>query len=320
MSNQSKPLIVSIEGNIGSGKSTLIDMMDSAWGGENSKYVFLREPVDVWENIKDKNDDENILQKFYKDSDKYAFSFQIMAYMTFYQQLINAIINNNENTIIICERSMDSSKAIFAKMLYDYGTINNVDYQVLEMFYYQMEHIHLDAIIYLDVDINTCNDRIKSRARIGEHDIQIDYLEKCAKYHKEWLETESYIYNKNFIRIDGNQDFKLILSSVRDFLKNIEKKTFEIEPFKNENVEIDLLLDENIENDNTEQKYVPNIEHYNEIFTLSCNNCKSKICKNVHYYFAHKKEQRLNFCNICFDEISKPYIDDGWNFYKFYYI
>ena len=306
MSNQSKPLIISIEGNICSGKSTLIDIMDSAWGGENSKYVFLREPVDVWECIKDKNDNENILQKFYKDSNKYAFSFQMLAYMTFHQQLIKAINESNENTIIFCERSMDSSKAIFAKMLHDdYGTINNIEHQVLEMFYYQMEHIPLDAIIYLDVDINTCNDRIKSRSRIGEHDIQIDYLEKCAKYHKEWLETESYIYNKNFIRIDGNEDIKLILSSVRDFLENIEKKTFVKEPLKNE----------------IEQKSVPdwNINN-NKKTTLLCNNCKNQISKRFYYYFAHKKNDKLNFCSVCFDELSKTYFDDGWSFYRFYYI
>jgi hypothetical protein len=35
-------------------------------------------------------------------------SFQVMAYITFAQRLIDAIKDSDENTIIICERSMES--------------------------------------------------------------------------------------------------------------------------------------------------------------------------------------------------------------------
>lgn len=294
----SKPFIVSIEGNIGSGKSTLIDMMDAAWGGKDSKFVFLREPVDVWENVKDGRDDENILQKFYQDSNKYAFSFQIMAYMTFYQQLTKAISENDENTIIICERSMDSSKAIFAKMLYDYGNMDDVEYQVLEMFYNQMERIQLDAIVYLDVDIETCDQRIKSRSRIGEHDIKIDYLEKCARYHEEWIQNSNFVFNDNkFIRINGNTKMKCILTSVRDFLKTIKKvqrTAFMRTP----------LMIETSANTKT--------------YLTTCEICKNKISKEYYYYLTHLKKDNINMCNICSDILIKPFCDDGWKFIRFY--
>ena len=71
--------IVSIEGNIGSGKSTLLETLKSIFK-ENSNVLFLREPVDEWEKIKDK-DGNTMLQKFYANQQEYSFAFQMMAYI-----------------------------------------------------------------------------------------------------------------------------------------------------------------------------------------------------------------------------------------------
>ena len=184
-----RPYIISIEGNIGSGKTTLIDRLQEVLPKNVHKFVFLREPVPVWESVQDANTGENILQKYYSDPSKYAFPFQVLAYMSFYNQLTDAIKNAGENTVIICERSMQSSRAIFAKMLKEDGIIEDINYKILEMFYGQTVEIHLDAIIYLDVDVVTCNERINKRGRPGEGNIPLEYLEKCGKYHDDWLHT-----------------------------------------------------------------------------------------------------------------------------------
>ena len=60
--------IISIEGNIGSGKSTLLSNLRQHYEN-NSNVVFLKEPVDEWEKIKDENG-ETILKKFYADQEK----------------------------------------------------------------------------------------------------------------------------------------------------------------------------------------------------------------------------------------------------------
>ena len=52
-----KPILISIEGNIGSGKTTIIEQMQKRIN--NNKILFLREPVDLWESIKD-NEGEGI--------------------------------------------------------------------------------------------------------------------------------------------------------------------------------------------------------------------------------------------------------------------
>ena len=58
--------IVSIEGNIGSGKSTLLERLREEF--KDNQYVrFLREPVDEWEKIRDK-DGNTMLHKILKNT------------------------------------------------------------------------------------------------------------------------------------------------------------------------------------------------------------------------------------------------------------
>ena len=64
-----KANILSIEGNIGSGKSTLMEELKKAYEN-NPNIVFLKEPVDEWNNICDK-DGNTMLSKFYADQKKY---------------------------------------------------------------------------------------------------------------------------------------------------------------------------------------------------------------------------------------------------------
>ena len=58
-------MIFSLEGNIGSGKSTILRGLKRQLRTDNS-VIFLLEPVDKWEQIKDKNG-VGILEKFYGD-------------------------------------------------------------------------------------------------------------------------------------------------------------------------------------------------------------------------------------------------------------
>jgi Holliday junction resolvasome RuvABC ATP-dependent DNA helicase subunit len=53
-------MIISIEGNIGSGKSTFLSYLKS----NNTKFVFVREPVDEWESVRDTESGKSIIEKF----------------------------------------------------------------------------------------------------------------------------------------------------------------------------------------------------------------------------------------------------------------
>ena len=73
-------MLFAIDGNIGSGKSSRVNDLKK-YLKLNPSFIFLQEPVDDWNSIKS-SDGTTILEKFYCDQDKYAFSFQMMAYIS----------------------------------------------------------------------------------------------------------------------------------------------------------------------------------------------------------------------------------------------
>ena len=116
--------IISIEGNIGSGKSTLLKKIQD-WAKENyySHIYFALEPVDDWNEIRDKSG-ETILSKFYKDQEKYAFSFQMMAFITRYnkiQELIDEILEKSKKATVFSVYSQTFIKE--NNKLYVFGSV-----------------------------------------------------------------------------------------------------------------------------------------------------------------------------------------------------
>ena len=200
------PILLSIEGNIGAGKSTLLKQIpDYEW------LIKVQEPVDLWSQIVDSSDGETILTKFYKDPAKYAFAFQILAYSTRLSIIRNVIKENPKVKVILCERSLETDRFIFAKMLYDDKKIDDVSYQIYQnLFDTNPLEIPLGGVLYLNVDAETCYNRIKERAREGEDSIPLDYLKSCEKYHRDWLFQGNLQYSVDMI--DNETNISEILS------------------------------------------------------------------------------------------------------------
>jgi len=186
-----KPVIISIEGNIGSGKTTILEKLEKTLEYDE-QILFLREPLDVWETVKDPVSGENILQKFYADPHKYAFAFQVMAYATRLSMIRDAIKSGcGRYRAIVIERSLAADKRIFAKMLYDDGKIDDVCYQIYQKFYNEFsDELGLNGIVYIDADAEVCKERVEKRSRQGEDGIPLEYLQKCKKYHDDWMSGE----------------------------------------------------------------------------------------------------------------------------------
>lgn len=202
-----RPRILSVEGNIGAGKTTILEQLQKRLADDKS-IIFLREPVDIWESIKDA-DGESILEKFYNDPAKYAFPFQVMAYSTRVNSLRKIIRENPDCRMVICERSLDADRNIFAKMLFADGLIDDVCYQTYNRFYdmYQQgadltTEFALSGVIYIDAEAEVCADRIIKRARNGEGGIELAYLQKCKIYHDAWLTGSEY----PVLQLETNQD------------------------------------------------------------------------------------------------------------------
>lgn len=201
--------IISIEGNIGSGKSTLLENLREYYKNDDC-VIFLKEPVDEWEKIKDENG-ITILEKFYSDQDKYAFSFQMMAYISrlkILRDTIKKIKNIEKNVYIITERSLYTDKMVFAKMLYETGKIEYVNYQIyLNWFNTFLEEFPVHKVVYVKTLSNICFNRISKRSREGESNIPLDYLDSCSNYHDNMLDKSSKdCIFKNQLILDGNID------------------------------------------------------------------------------------------------------------------
>jgi len=199
---------VSIEGNIGGGKSTLLKKMREYYEN-NYTVLFVDEPVQDWEKIKD-SEGNTMLKKFYADQKKYAFSFQMMAYISRLKKLREIIksvsLEPDKYFIIITERSLYTDKFVFAKMLFDQGNIEDVCYQIyLEWFNEFAKDFPITNTIYVKTEPKICYDRIHLRAREGEEIIPLDYLVQCHQYHEDFLDPENGIKTKQLV-LDGNID------------------------------------------------------------------------------------------------------------------
>ena len=225
--------IISIEGNIGSGKSTLLANLREHFK-DNDNVVFLKEPVDEWEKIKDKQG-ITILEKFYADQEKYSFPFQMMAYVSRIKVLRDTLrekieknrIANKENQhfIIITERSLHTDKMVFAKMLYDTGKIEYINYQIyLNWFDTFSSEFPVHKVVYVKTSPKKCYERISKRSREGEENIPLSYLESCSFYHDNMLDKNLIsCVCENQLVLNGNIDIYENREQVNKWIKEITR-------------------------------------------------------------------------------------------------
>ena len=206
-------MLISIEGNIGSGKSTLLGFFKKI---KKNNIIFVDEPVNEWTTIKDSNGN-NALQLFYENQEENSFWFQIMAYITRLRNLLK-VLENHQDKIIICERSIYTDKYVFAQMLYDMGYIKEIEW-ITYLYWFDTfkNKTNLDLIIYVNTDPEECYNRINIRNRNEEKDkIPLDYLKSCHEKHTKWITN----CNTKVITIDGHQS----IEAVQTIAENINFK------------------------------------------------------------------------------------------------
>jgi len=208
---------ICIEGNIGSGKSTLLQQLEIIYK-DNPNVIFLKEPVDEWNKIKDANG-TTMLQKFYSDQEKYSFAFQMMAFISRLSILKNAM-KENKNVVIISERSLFTDKYVFAKMLHDQEKIEDVNYQIyLKWFDEFANEFPVNHMICVKTSPEICHLRILKRSRKGEEVIPLSYLDDCHQYHEEFINNHM---NCATTVLNGNQDIFEEHNVLQSWLEEIQ--------------------------------------------------------------------------------------------------
>jgi deoxyadenosine/deoxycytidine kinase len=199
-------LIISIEGNIGSGKSTLVNSLKNevktiSHNGEVYPIIYIDEPVKVWNGIRDK-DGKGIIEKYYEDQQRYAFQFQMMAYITRLTDLRKAAAMYNGKCVLITERSIETDRQVFAKMLYEQSIMDNISYNIYLKWFDELSmSLKVEHTVYVKTRPETAMERILKRQRPGET-MSLDYLYKCNEMHERWLGGKD-----NVLTLDGEPEF-----------------------------------------------------------------------------------------------------------------
>jgi deoxyadenosine/deoxycytidine kinase len=206
-----KPILLCIEGLIGAGKTTICNQLEkdiSALPSTNNMQVkILKEPVDFWREL-------GLLDRFYKDQKRWAFTFQLTALVTKCMELMQL----DEDTIYIIERSPYTDLNCFAKLCNMSGSIDDMEMNIYKLYFKhfitQLESKCAIRFIYLKTSPEICMERIKKRNRAEEKGIPIEYLISLEELHDDWLLNNSIILNGNTELSD-----KTNIAAINDFIK-----------------------------------------------------------------------------------------------------
>jgi len=182
-------IIISLDGNIGAGKSTLLAEIRN----KLHDVHIVDEPVGQWTALKNA-EGKNLLELFYEDKKRWAYTFQNCAILTRLKNIQDAVENLDstmkEPQVIITERSVLTDKHVFAEMLRDGGDIDPLEWELYESWFNIFgKKYPVRGIIYVSTNSTTSKERIKIRNRHGEGNIGIDYLDALDNQHKKWVES-----------------------------------------------------------------------------------------------------------------------------------
>ncbi len=189
-----------IEGNIGGGKSTVLNMIS-----QRTRLPIFLEPVDTeWKQG---------LEYFYNDNSRWGFTFNLNVLMTY-----NKWRNNDFKAVY--ERCPLSSKEVFSKLQYDNGLMTKYENDLYQELYDKLSW-EPDVVIYIRTPSNVCFDRMNSRGRECETNVPLIYL---TKVHQKYEDLCDLIKTKNNIKlytIDGNQDIEKVYTDVMKVIDNL---------------------------------------------------------------------------------------------------
>lgn len=203
--NSCNKVFYSVEGNIGSGKTTLVNLLQ-----KHDSVEIVKEPVDLWMKIG--LNETNILQAFYKDPKKYAFLFQMIVYSTMVDEHNMEQVKQTR----ISERYPDSSMGVFGNLCIKNELMDDVEASAYKHWYEWLRAkytIKPDCIIYIGTSPEKCYERIQKRGRKEEEGITLEYLKQVHQMHLEFFrENDIRIYFVNNDMEDNN--FEAVIEKI----------------------------------------------------------------------------------------------------------
>lgn len=195
---------VAIAGNIGAGKSTLVEFLSKQYGVE--PYF---EP----------NETNPYLKDFYADMKRWSFHSQVY-FLTRKFKIHQALTASGKS--VLQDRSIYEDAEIFAENLFRQRKMSKRDYEVYRELYTSIveELKPPDLMIYLRCSMRTLKQRIQLRGRPEEQNIPPVYLKRLQALYEEWFER--YDHSEKLIVDTDELDYLQDLVHRIDLFKRIE--------------------------------------------------------------------------------------------------
>jgi deoxyadenosine/deoxycytidine kinase len=162
---------IAIAGNIGVGKSTLVDFLSRTYGVSP-----FYEP----------NEDNPYLPDFYRDMRRWSFHSQL--YFLSNKFRLHQELDRAPGAVVL-DRTIFEDAEIFATALHDMKRMDDRDWQTYRGFYASiLQAIRPpDLMIYLRCSMRTLRRRIRMRGREMEQDLPLSYLKRLERLYEAWI-------------------------------------------------------------------------------------------------------------------------------------
>jgi deoxyadenosine/deoxycytidine kinase len=196
--------IITIDGNIGCGKSTVLNHLHKC-----HKIAIDLEPVESWSNY---------LSKFYDEkSDIFKFQVRIWLDRCWVQE-------KSDKTTILMERSPYFIRNTFVATAFNMGMLSESEFSTLKELYQKTDGLWCcNTYIYLRSSAENCFRRIKKRNRHSEKNITLEYIQALHEKHEDTYMKA--IENKmNIIVIDvDDKQVSDIANEILQYLQYLNK-------------------------------------------------------------------------------------------------
>jgi len=152
---------VVIDGNIGSGKTTQLDLFEA------KGYRVRREPIEKWP-----------LEEFYKDPRRWAFYFHM--------KILQTLRPLKTSKTVIYERSLLSSRWVFWEVLKKKGLVTKGEDEAYSAFYDEFAW-YPDLYIFLSKTPELAWEHIRLRNQKGDSGVSIEYWKELDVEYKKLL-------------------------------------------------------------------------------------------------------------------------------------
>ncbi|MGK5087878.1 deoxynucleoside kinase [Bdellovibrionota bacterium FG-2] len=182
-------IFIAVAGNIGTGKTTLTNMLSKKFG---------------WTPHFEAVADNPYLADFYADMSRWSFPLQVFFLTNRFRA--HQDVSQGMNSAIQ-DRSIYEDANIFARNLYEQGKMEQRDYQNYLDLYNTMCGFLTppDLVIYLRKSLPKLKERIAKRGRDFEKNIPDEYLKDLNRYYNDWM--DSYDLGNKLIVDSDDLDF-----------------------------------------------------------------------------------------------------------------